>query len=456
MLFYSTNRHLPHGFQEKVSFKSALLTGQAPDEGLFMPEFIPQLTPGEILSLKNKSYPEVAKALLKTFFEDEISDEKLIEICQEAYPFEVPVEKIPENKNEATLFIARMDTGPTASFKDYAAQLMARLMAMLKPDNQLLTVLVATSGDTGSAIGEAFKNVEGIRVCILYPKNEVSNIQRKQLTTLGGNVTALEIDGKFDDCQRFVKMAFTDPELKQLHLTSANSINIGRLLPQLVYYFYIYLKVAQDLEEVDFCIPTGNLGNAMGCEIARQMGLPVHKIILATNANHTLPDWLKNGVYQKVEPSANCISNAMNVGNPSNTARLFDLYGGAIDKNGTVHRSPDLTKIRQHFTGYEISDSETVTCVRDFYEKKRVLLEPHGAVGMVAIQKYLAELPAGQQLKTILMETAHPAKFPEVIEKELGFSPELPENLKLILQKEEKKIVLPPDYESFKQFLLEN
>jgi threonine synthase len=448
MLFYSTNHHLPHGFKEKVSFTTALLTGQAPDEGLFMPEFVPQLSENQIKGLRNQPYFKVATEILKAFLQNEIEEETLLELTRQAYTFDVPVEKVRHNPN---LYIARMDAGPTASFKDFAAQIMARLMNKLKSENQKITILVATSGDTGSAIGEAFRGLDGINVVILYPKGEVSAIQRKQLTTVGENVKALEISGKFDDCQLYVKKAFSDADLQNLNLTSANSINIGRLLPQVVYYFYMYLKVAADFEEVDICIPTGNLGNAMGCELARQMGLPVRKIIVATNANHAIPEWLKDGKYQKVEPSVNCLSNAMNVGNPSNLARLFDLYGGTLDKNGLQHREPDLVKIREHITGFEVTDAQTIGYVKDFYDKNQILIEPHGAVGLFAAEKLETD-----NTKTIVLETAHPAKFPEVIEKELGFSPELPESLKKVINREEKKTDLEASYETFKNWLLTN
>ncbi|MBC8110888.1 MAG: threonine synthase [Verrucomicrobia bacterium] len=447
MLFYSTNRKLSNGFQEKVSFKTALFMGQTPDEGLFMPDFIPQFSENQLLALKDEPYHEVAFEVLKLFLQADVPDETLKNLTQEAYTFDIPIDTI--EVKEKTLFIARMDDGPTASFKDFAAQLMARLMRTLKPPTEKITILVATSGDTGSAIGEAFHGLEGIEVVILYPKNEVSNIQRKQLTTLGNNVSALEIDGKFDDCQHFVKKAFTDTDLKHLHLTSANSINIGRLLPQVVYYFYIYLKVAENLEKVNFCIPTGNLGNAMGCMIAKQMGLPVNKIIVATNSNNAIPTWLQSGAYQKVSPSRNAISNAMNVGNPSNLARLFDLFDGTVDKNGTTHLSPDLEKIQESVISVSVTDEETIACVKSVYKKYHILLEPHGAVGMVALEKY-----PKLNYKTILLETAHPAKFPEVIEKELGFSPEVPQHLKDIMHKSEQKTEIQADYQQFKDFLL--
>ncbi len=451
MLFYSTNQYLSNGFKEKVDFITALFKGQAPDEGLFMPDKIPYFSSQEINRLKNEPYWKVAGKILFPFLSDVISEEELMEITSGAYNFDIPIDKVSDK-----LFLARMDAGPTSSFKDFAAQLMARLMKKFKPPNEEIKILVATSGDTGSAIGEAFKGLDGIKVYILFPKNEVSTIQRKQLITVGQNVTAIEIDGKFDDCQQFVKQAFTDPDLKELNLTSANSINIGRLLPQIVYYFYIYLKISDDFEPVNFCIPTGNLGNAMGCELARQMGLPVDNIIVATNSNNSIPNWLLTKTYNKISPSKNCISNAMNVGNPSNLARLFDLYGGSVDKDGNVYRQPYLEKIKQHFKGVWVSDEETIAYMKNIYKNKNLLVEQHGAVGLVGIEKYFNSNDEENIYKTVVLETAHPAKFPEVIEKELGISPQIPPSLQQFLTKKEESIKIKVDYQEFKKVLFEN
>jgi threonine synthase len=448
MFFYSTNSNLENGFKEKVDFKTALFLGQAPDEGLFMPETIPDISK-ELDSFRDLSYAQLAVKVLMPYLEGLISEKELLEITKEAYNFEIPIDHISDN-----LLIARMDAGPTASFKDFAAQLMSRLMYKFKPREEI-KILVATSGDTGSAIGEAFKGLEGIKVFILFPKNEVSTIQRKQLTTVGKNVLAIELDGKFDDCQHFVKQAFSDPDLKSVNLSSANSINIGRLLPQIVYYFYIYLQVAQKEEEVNFCIPTGNLGNAMGCILAKKMGLPVNKVIIATNSNDAIPKWLKTDTYEKISPSINNISNAMNVGNPSNLVRLFDLHGGSMDKNGTIHRSiTDKKGLKSILESFSVSDSETVQKMKDFYHTHHVLLEPHGAVGVKAVEKYL-ESHTEDVHKTIVLETAHPAKFPEVISKELGLSSAMPSNLQHIISKEEQFISIANNYQAFKNILIQ-
>lgn len=425
MKFYSTNRNIPGiGFSHLVSFSEALSLGIAPDGGLFMPERIPLLSKADILVLKEKPYAEVAFEVLKNFLLDPLTEDQLKHICSDAYNFDIPIEKFNNN-----IFLARMDQGPTASFKDFAARLLSRLMSALKTPGKTITVLVATSGDTGGAVGEAFKGLKETRVIILYPKKEVSTVQKKQLDGIGENVISIQVEGNFDDCQLLVKSAFADEDLKKHNLTSANSINVGRVLPQIVYYFYLYLKAAKDFEKIIFTVPTGNLGNALGCEIARRMGLPVEKIILATNANNEVPEFLKNASYKKISPSINSISNAMNVGNPSNLARFFDLYGGTVDKEGLVHKMPDIDAMRKNLFSESVSDAETVTTIKEAYEKNNVLLEPHGAVGVAVTKRYFSSHPA---LNCIVLETAHPAKFPEVIEKELKIQVPLPASMRSI------------------------
>ncbi|MGB3618934.1 MAG: threonine synthase, partial [Catalinimonas sp.] len=330
--YHSTNRWLRPAGQPAVppvSFATALLRGQAPDGGLYLPERLPTI---DWRALRGRPYAEVAHAVLAPFLVPEMPADALLALLHEAYDFDIPTEAVDDRT-----IIARLDRGPTASFKDFAARAMARWMAHFRPGDQTLTVLVATSGDTGSAVGEAFRGVPGTRVVILFPDREVSSVQRAQLERIGGNVSAVVIDGKFDDCQQMVKRAFNDPALADWGLTSANSINVGRVLPQAVYYFYLYCRLA-DGEPLNFCIPSGNLGNSLGAELARRMGLPVGKIVVATNANDALPAFLLRGDYRPVHPSRACLSNAMNVGNPSNLARYFDLYGGTVDAAGTVHR----------------------------------------------------------------------------------------------------------------------
>ena len=449
--YYSTNHNLKNiagitPFTGSVSFKDALLAGQAPDEGLFVPESIPQLSLKDIQNLKGKPYREAALLVAKTFLTDEFSTEVLAKVIKDAYNYPVPLEEVyPE------AFVMRLDQGPTASFKDFAARMMARLMSHCRPQGERLNILVATSGDTGSAVGEAFKGVAGIDVTILYPTEEVSLRQKKQLDTIGGNVQALSVQGKFDDCQNLVKQAFSDPLLTKFNLTSANSINFGRILPQIIYYIYAYAQLAAPGEQIVFSVPSGNFGNALGCEYARRMGLPVAKLIMPTNENDEFPNYLKTGSYRKVSPSRACISNAMNVGHPSNLARFFDLYGGTVDRAGIVHRYPDIEEMRRHIFSVSIADNETRQTIKNVYEQYRTILEQHGAVGWAGLEKY-RRATADKSL-AVSLETAHPAKFPEEIEKLLGFTPELPASMKDIDQRRGNAVVITNSYENFINYL---
>lgn len=453
--YYSTNRNLKgvpgiSPYKGFVSFKRALLQGQAPDEGLFMPDRIPVLNPEDILSLRGRPYAEAALLVSWAFLKKEISREALEAITADAYDFEVPLESAGGGK-----YIMRLDRGPTASFKDFAARMMARLMSHLRGRGKRLNVLVATSGDTGSAVGEAFKGVKGIGVRILYPRREVSGIQKKQLDTIGANVQAISIDGKFDDCQNLVKMAFADPDLGCLNLTSANSINFGRILPQIVYYVYAYAQLAGEPGgEIVFSVPSGNFGDALGCEYARRMGLPVRKLIMPTNENMEFPRFLETGRYEKVSPSVACISNAMNVGHPSNLARFFDLYGGTVDRTGTVHKMPDLEEMRRRIFSVMVTDDETRETIREVYRQYKILFEPHGAVGWKGLETWLER--RGDFPLCVVLETAHPAKFPEEIVRILGLTPELPPSMQGIEQRTGSPVELPCDYGSFKDYLLED
>ncbi len=450
ILYHSTNRNLKtsaiKGFSEKVTFKEALFMGMASDNGLFIPANIPRLSKEEILSLKGKPYHTVAYEIIKKFLQDEIRNEDLGAITKEAYNFDVPIEKLDD-----FTWLVWLSKGPTASFKDFAAQLMARLMYKLKPQNKKITILVATSGDTGSAIGEAYRGLEGIKVYILYPKDEVSSIQKKHMDTIGKNVQAIAVDGKFDDCQRLVKEAFADPDLKKLNLTSANSINIGRILPQIAYYFYAYVNIADKFEPVIFTIPSGNFGNSLGCEIARRMGLPVKKIVIATNENDEFPRFLESGSYKKIMPSKMCMSNSMNVGNPSNLARYFELYDGTVDKEGIVHKYPNLEEMRQYLYSVAISDEETIKTIKGIYKKHGLIIEPHGAVGIAALEKYRE---TNKEVLSICIETADPAKFPEIIEKELKTTPRIPEALRKSNERRGEPDHLPKDYGGLKKYLI--
>jgi threonine synthase len=452
--YYSTNRHLKNNagiipFPGAVSFKEALLAGQAPDEGLFVPDFIPQLSLKDIHDLKGKPYRETALLMAKAFLADEFSPEVLKKVVFDAYNYPVPLEEVYPRA-----FVMRLDQGPTASFKDFAARMMARLMSHCRPQGERLNILVATSGDTGSAVGEAFHGVVGIDITILYPTSEVSLRQKKQLDTIGGNVQALSIDGKFDDCQNLVKQAFSDPALAKFNLTSANSINFGRILPQSIYYVYAYAQLATPGEQIVFSVPSGNFGNALGCEYARRMGLPVARLVMPTNENDEFPSYLKTGTYRKVDPSRACISNAMNVGHPSNLARFFELYGGTVDRVGNVHHYPDIEEMRRHIFSISIADDETQQTIKNIYKLYRTVMEQHGAVGWAGLEAY-RKMTADKTL-AVSLETAHPAKFPEEIEKLLGFTPELPTSMKDIDQRQGSAVAMTNNYNNFKNYLQNN
>lgn len=440
--YYSTNKKA-----SKVSLKDALLTGQAPDKGLYMPEAFGHIPIDEIISFSDIPYFEIANAVLKRYTKEVIPDDKLWQLCKECYNYDVPLEKVYDEN-----YIMRLDQGPTASFKDFAARMMARMMRyFLEQEKSELVILTATSGDTGSAVAHAFHNVDRIHMVVLFPKAEVSDRQRKQMTTLGGNVTIISVDAKFDDCQAMVKQAFTDANLKQIRFSSANSINIGRLLPQAVYYFYAYARLQQKREPVVFSIPSGNFGDMMGGLIAWRMGLPASRFVIATNANDEFPIFLNTAKYQKIVPSKVCISNAMNVGHPSNLTRVVDVYGGLMDETGKILSSPDIDKMRKELFSVSINDDETRRTIKEAYENHGVTLEPHGAVAWAGLIRYLktGEIPD----LAISIETAHPAKFPEEITKILGIEPEIPPSLLDLDKKEEHYLSIDKDYNQFKKIL---
>jgi threonine synthase len=447
--YYSTNHK-----SQPISFRKALLQGQAPDKGLYLPEVIPQLSKDEIYSFINKPYHEIAFDVTWKFLEGEIPEEDLRFIVKDAYNYPIPLEPVYERK-----YILRLDQGPTASFKDFAARMMGRLMNYyLSLENRKLLILTATSGDTGSAIANAFYGLDNIKVVVLFPEKEVTNRQRKQMTTLGKNIEVISVDGKFDDCQALVKEAFSDSDLHYLNLSSANSINIGRLVPQVVYYFYAFsrLRIGNPADDVIFSVPSGNFGDMMGGVLAMKMGLPVKKFIIAVNENDEFPDFLKTGNYNKVEPSRNCISSAMNVGHPSNLARLVALYGGVMDEKGQVHQQADLELMRKELYSVSISDALTRQTIRETWETCNVLLEPHGAVGWAGLKTYLQDdgKDTDKEQLFISLETAHPAKFPEEINRLLGFDPQLPPSLQGIEDKEEHFGTILNDYQEFKNLLI--
>src|SRR5476649_1891762 len=351
LLFCSTNGQSP-----AINLREALLAGQAPDRGLYFPDKFPKFAPEEIAAFARLPYHQIAFRVLSKFTDGIIPSAILAAMCHEAYNFPVPLEII-----HVRVFLMRLDQGPTASFKDFAAQMISRMLGrFLQEDNRQVTILTATSGDTGAAVAHAFHNIPGVRVIVLFPLAEVSESQRKLMTTLKDNVRTVAIDGKFDDCQAMVKRAFSDPALAHIPLSSANSINIGRLLPQSVYYFYAASRLAKSCEPIVFSIPSGNFGDAMGAVVARQMGLPVKKIIASVNDNDAFPKFLASGIYQKISPSRNSLSNAMNVGHPSNLARLVAVYGGRMDETGKINKLPNLTAMRRDIFSSSISDERTV------------------------------------------------------------------------------------------------
>ena len=350
--FYSTNRNVPD-----VTLDEALLKGQATDRGLYLPREYPQFDRQRITAFKGRPYAEVAYEILRLFTAGVFDDARMRALCEDAYDYDVPLEHVTGRR-----YLMRLDRGPTASFKDFAARIMARWMGeLIKEGERELVILTATSGDTGSAVAHAYHGVRGVRVVVLFPPTEVSDRQRKQMTTIGGNVITIGVDGKFDDCQALVKRAFADEKLSGIRLTSANSINIGRLLPQSVYYVYAYANLADVAagEPITICVPSGNFGDMMGAVIAQRMGLPIERIIIATNANDEVPRFLETGVYEKIVPSRVCISNAMNVGHPSNLARLVDLYGGWLDEVGTLREPPDMDAMRRDLYAISIRDEQT-------------------------------------------------------------------------------------------------
>ncbi len=448
MLYYSTNKKTA-----KVRYKDALLKGLAEDGGLFMPEHIPAVAYSEIEAMKELAYHEIAFRVANKFLKDEIPEKALRECAEAAYTFEVPLEKACGRS-----YIMRLDQGPTASFKDFAARLMGKLMQYyLKREGKECVILTATSGDTGSAIANAFYGLDNIHVIVLFPKLEVTARQRKQMTTLGSNIEIISIEGKFDDCQALVKKAFVDPELSRLPLSSANSINIGRLIPQIVYYFYAYARLfEQQGEEIIFSVPSGNFGDLMGGLLAKKMGLPVHKFIVATNENDAFPKYVQTGGYEVISPSRNCISSAMNVGHPSNVARLIDLYGGSMNPKGEILKTPDLNAIRKDMYAVSITDAQTEEIISREWHENRLLLEPHGAVGWGGLQHYMKNNPRDKEKLCVSLETAHPAKFPEKINELLDFDPDLPESLHGLEEKKEFITPMKLDYKTFAEHLKKN
>lgn len=448
--YYSTN-HL----SSPVNFREALLRGQAPDGGLYLPQYLPQLSEVQISKFASKKYHEIAFDIIAPYLQDDIPLEELKFLLQDAYDFEVPLEKVIDRS-----YIMRLDQGPTASFKDFAARFMGRLMQyFLRKENKKMLILTATSGDTGSAIANAFYGLDNIQVVILYPEKEVTDRQRKQMTTLHQNISVISLNGKFDDCQALVKKAFSDKDLEHLELSSANSINIGRLLPQSVYYFYAFSRLSNGMDDtIVFSVPSGNFGDLMGGIIAKQMGLPVKRFVISTNANDEVPVYFENGSYKTIVPSRNCISSAMNVGHPSNMARIIELYGGNMDQTGIIHKEPDRMRLKNDMWAVSIQDDETRSTIRDVYQRYNVLLEPHGAVAWAGLNRFKesGNLTSYANQLCVSLETAHPAKFPKEINEILQFDPELPPSLSNLEDKSEIFTAMDYNYTLFKEYLLKS
>lgn len=443
MLYHSTNHQSP-----VVDLKQAILRSLPPDNGLYMPERLPVLGDDFWSRWRTLSFAEIGFAVASAFFGEDVPAGVLRGIVDETLGGEVPglhdCDGIPFARYDAELVtlapgdhLLELFHGPTLAFKDYGARFMARLMTWLtRDDGQPLTVLAATSGDTGGAVAAAFHNVPNTRVCILYPKGKVSTLQEKQLTTLGGNVSALEIDGSFDDCQRLVKSAFLDHELSaRMNLTSANSINLARLVPQSFYYIHSARCLPEGVAPV-FVVPSGNFGNLTAGLLAAQLGLPVGHFVAATNANDVVPQYLASGDYQP-RASKTTISNAMDVGAPSNFARMLELFGGSWES------------MRQRITGMSFSDAETRAAIRTVKSMHDYTLDPHAAVGWLAARQWRARHP-GQA--TITLGTAHPAKFLDVMEQELG-EIEIPPALAALKDVPGTSIPMPPDEAAFRNWL---
>ncbi len=420
----------------QVSLKQAVLQGLAPDGGLFLPTEIPELPEKFFQEIENLSFQEIAFEVAKTLIgEEEISHKSLKQIVDDSINFEAPLVKIGD------IYTLELFHGPTLAFKDFGGRFLSRLTAhFLKEDNREITVLAATSGDTGSAVGNGFLNIPNTKVVLLYPSGKVSKIQELQLTTMGNNVSALEINGTFDDCQRLVKTAFNDDQLHQhLNLTSANSINIARLIPQTFYYFAALAQAPH--KQLVISVPSGNLGNLTAGLIAKKMGLPILKFIAATNANNTFKRYLKTG-NDEGQPTIQTISNAMDVGTPSNLERLQKLYNN------------DLAAINKDIVSYSFSDQETATALKAVEEEYGYTMDPHGAVGYLGLKKFLSENPLSKNISSIFFETAHPAKFADIVEPLINRQVEIPETLSKCLRKEKQAIQLSSEYEDFKTFLL--
>lgn len=431
MRYYSTNNRSKY-----VSLHDAVVNGLAEDRGLYMPEKINRLPEEFFKNIDKISFQEISFEVAKAFFSDDVDEKSLKDIVYDTLSFDCPVKKVCDDIWTLELF-----HGPTLAFKDVGARFMARLLEYFirQEAHQTVNVLVATSGDTGSAVANGFLGVDGIHVYVLYPKGKVSKIQECQFTTLGKNITAIEIDGVFDDCQSLVKSAFMDGDLnKHMKLTSANSINVARFLPQAFYYFNAYARMKANglAENLVMCVPSGNFGNITAGLFAREMGLPIRRFIAANNANNIFYNYLKTGVYEP-KPSVQTIANAMDVGDPSNFARIYDLYNGSHDKISSI------------ISGATYTDDEIKAAVKQCYKDNGYILDPHGACGYQALKDNLKKGETG-----VFCETAHPAKFKDTIENIINTEIEIPQRLSDFMKGKKQAVELSDKFDDFKTFLL--
>lgn len=429
MRFYSTNNP-----SIKVDLREAVTRGLAPDNGLYMPEQINPLPPSFFKEIGRLSFADIGFAVAKNILAGSVPDAALRNMVEHTIQFDSPLVRIEKGISALELF-----HGPTLAFKDFGARFMSQMLGhFAQMQEQEIVILVATSGDTGSAVANGFLGVEGTRVVVLYPSGKVSEIQEKQFTTLGSNVTAVEVDGSFDDCQRLVKQAFLDDDLKSSYfLTSANSINIARLIPQTFYYFRAYSLLEDPSLPFYIAVPSGNFGNLTGGLLAKTMGLPVEKFIAATNINDVVPEYLKTSRFNP-RASRSTISNAMDVGHPSNFVRMLDLFGN------------DFKRLSTEIAGYAFSDAETVAAMREVYSRTNYVLDPHGAVGYLGLKAFL---DGRVDVNGVFLETAHPAKFKEVVDKVLDADIAIPGPLQKFLKNEKTSVPLTAEFADFKAFL---
>jgi threonine synthase len=432
MKLYSTkNHHL------SVDFKTAVFNSLPADKGLYMPTVFPQLSEEWLQSIQQKTLPEIAFDLAYTLLKNDISSSDLKTIIDNAINFEAPLHSLTDDT-----FVLELFHGPSLAFKDFGGRFMSRIMAhFLKQEQKEIQILVATSGDTGGAVALGFLNVPNIKVTILYPKGKVSPIQELQLTTNGNNIEAIAVDGTFDDCQALVKQAFVDTELNQnLNLTSANSINISRLIPQMFYYANTYARLKDDFEDIIFVTPSGNFGNITAGMMLQKMGLPIKRFIAATNSNDIVPEFLQSGVYT-ARPSVQTLANAMDVGDPSNFVRILDLFNN------------DNSALKEKLSALAYHDEEIKQAIAEIFEKYNYVVCPHTATGYLAVQKDKTKNQPKKKTAYVVLATAHPCKFPDVFE-ELNITFEEPKQVEEMKTKEKKVVEMSKTFEDFKQYLL--